>query len=210
MNDHTDLAVIGLTGPSGAGKSTVAALFAASKIPVIDADAEYHRLLLPPSPCLDDLVRVFSPAILTEQRTLNRAALSALVFEDSARGKARLKQLNEITHFYIKQRINALIASHRDKAAALVIDAPLLIEADMCAACDLTVCVLAPTELRVKRLVARDRRAESEIRARVHAQPSDSFYREHTDLVIWNDAQTETEQLQAAVDGCLRRVGVLL
>ena len=44
--------VIGLTGPTGAGKGRVAELFAAFGLHVLDADAIYHTLLIPPSPCL--------------------------------------------------------------------------------------------------------------------------------------------------------------
>ena len=52
--------IIGLTGPSGAGKGAVASLFAKYGIPSIDTDAVYHRLLVPPSPCLDELTERFA------------------------------------------------------------------------------------------------------------------------------------------------------
>ena len=203
--------VIGLTGPSGAGKSTVAAKFAAFGIPVIDADAVYHQLLIPPSPCLDALVREFSPKILAADSThLDRAALAALVFEDSDLGRARRARLNEITHFFVKEESDRLLRKYRaDGAPAVLIDAPLLIEAEMHRMCDLTVCVLAPMPVRIRRLMARDDRSEDAIRARIAAQPDDDFYLSHADVVIRTDDTTDADQLTQAVHDCLVRVGVL-
>ena len=56
--------VIGLTGPTGAGKGRVAELFAAFGLHVLDADAIYHTLLIPPSPCLVALRGAFGDGIL--------------------------------------------------------------------------------------------------------------------------------------------------
>ena len=85
--------VIGLTGPTGAGKGVVSEIFAAHGIPVIDADAVYHQLLIPPSACLNELVYTFGPQILNPDNTLNRRALGSIVFSD----EAMLLQLNAIT-----------------------------------------------------------------------------------------------------------------
>jgi dephospho-CoA kinase len=75
--------------------------------------------------------------------------------------------------------------------------------------CDLTVCVLAPMQVRIRRLMARDAKSEEAIRARIHAQPDDSFYLSHADVVIRTDDTTDTAQLTQAVQDCLARVGVL-
>ena len=122
------LCIIGLTGPSGSGKSTIATHFADLGIPVIDADRVYHELLLPPSACLDAIAAAFSTAVLTADGHLNRPALAALVFEDSDAGRERLSQLNRITHRFVIERTNELLAQYREQhLAAAVIDAPLLI-----------------------------------------------------------------------------------
>ena len=92
--------VLGLTGPTGAGKGTVAAVFAELYgIPSIDTDAVYHELLIPPSPCLDELVTAFGAEILRRDGTLDRPALSRIVFSDLSGEKQKL--LNGITHKYV-------------------------------------------------------------------------------------------------------------
>ena len=198
------LTIIGLTGPSGAGKSTIAALFTERGIPVIDADRIYHALLVPPSPCLDAIRKAFSDAVLHPDGTLNRKALSALVFEDSDAGRERLSRLNAITHRFVIQKTDEALAHYRAQGLpCVVIDAPLLIEAGMQQGCDLTICVLAPADVRIRRLMQRDGRSESELRARVQAQPDDTFYRAHADAVIVNDGTATKEQLRARVNDIL-------
>lgn len=205
------LCIIGLTGPSGSGKSTIATHFADLGIPVIDADRVYHELLLPPSACLDAIAAAFSTAVLTADGHLNRPALAALVFEDSDAGRERLSQLNRITHRFVIERTNELLAQYREQhLAAAVIDAPLLIEANMHHMCDLTVCVLADRQTRLTRLMARDHKDEAAILARIEAQPSDDFYLSNTDMVIYTDNQTTAQQLQGKVRDVLLRAKVEL
>ena len=205
------LCIIGLTGPSGSGKSTIATHFADLGIPVIDADRVYHELLLPPSACLDAIAAAFSTAVLTADGHLNRPALAALVFEDSDAGRERLSQLNRITHRFVIERTNELLAQYREQhLAAAVIDAPLLIEANMHRMCDLTVCVLADRQTRLTRLMARDHKDEAAILARIEAQPSDDFYLSNTDMVIYTDNQTTAQQLQGKVRDVLLRAKVEL
>ncbi|MBQ7337617.1 MAG: dephospho-CoA kinase [Clostridia bacterium] len=204
-----DFRIIGLTGPSGAGKSTVAALFAEWDIPVIDADRVYHQLLIPPSPCLDALTEEFSDGILAADGTLDRVALSALVFEDSDKGRARRTRLNEITHRFVIEKSEQLLAQYRVQGKpAAVIDAPLLIEAGMHRGCDFTVCVLAPEDLRVRRLTARDQKSEAAILARIHAQPTEQFYLSHTDAAVYNTG--DIDALRAQLQDVLRRAEVLM
>ena len=208
------LRVIGLTGPSGAGKSTVASLLAERGIPVIDADAVYHDLLIPPSACLDALSAAFTPVILAPDGSLDRTALAALVFEDSDTGRQKKELLNAITHRFIIEKTNQLLASYRaDGASAVVIDAPLLIEAGMHRDCDFNVCVLAPKEVRLRRLMARDGKDAASILARIHAQPDDDFYRSNTDAVIFNGTDNGTDpaaSLTAQLTQVLCRAGVKL
>lgn len=190
--------IIGLTGQSGAGKGAVAALFAEHGIPSIDTDAVYHELLLPPSACLDELVSEFSASILTPDGTLNRAALAAIVFAPTKNGATRRQRLNEITHRYVIDRTLALLTEYEKQGyKAAIIDAPLLIEAGLHTKCDRVIAVLADREIRIARLIQRDKLSHEQICARLDAQPDMSFYMEHADILIYNNGTTE--QLQTEI-----------
>jgi dephospho-CoA kinase len=197
--------IIGLTGQSGAGKGAVAALFAEHGIPSIDTDALYHQLLIPPSACLDELVSEFTASILAPDGTLDRAALATIVFEPTKNGKIRRQRLNEITHRYIIDRTLALLTEYEKQGyKAAIIDAPLLIEADLHTKCDHVIAVLADRDIRIARLIQRDKISREQICARLDAQPDISFYMEHADILIYNNGTTE--QLRAQVPYLLPEV----
>ena len=197
--------ILGLTGQSGAGKGVVASLFAQHGIPAVDADAVYHELLIPPSPCLDELRAEFSDAILNADGTLNRPALSALVFAPTDEGKARLRRLNEITHRYVIEQTVAMLEEYEKSGCrAAIIDAPLLIEAGLHRKCDHVIAVLADREVRVARLLQRDRLSVEQISARLDAQRDASFYMEHADMLIYNNGTID--ELKASVCSLISEV----
>lgn len=196
--------VIGLTGPSGAGKGEVARLFAAYGLPIINADQVYHDLLLPPSSCLDELTECFGRAILSPDGTLDRRALSGIVFSNPA----SLQQLNSITHRYVMEKTKALLAQFAAKGTrAVVFDAPQLFEAGAHRICNTVVTVLADRSLRIERIMQRDGiDAESAIR-RIDSQKSDDYFRKHSEYIIENN--TSIEDLLPAVRRILTETGVL-
>ncbi len=184
--------IYGLTGQSGAGKGTVAALFAEHGIPSIDTDAVYHELLIPPSACLDELVNEFTDAILAPDGTLDRAALAGIVFEPTCEGQRRRERLNEITHRYVIDRTMAMLSEYdKQGCRAAIIDAPLLIEAGLHKRCDRVIAVLADREIRISRLIQRDKLSREQICQRLDAQPDISFYIEHADILIYNEGTTQ-------------------
>lgn len=176
---------VGLTGPSGGGKGTVASLFARHGVPSIDTDAVYHELLIPPSPCLDELAQAFGIGILGADGTLDRKALAALVFAPGR--EAELKTLNRISHRHVLAEVRRLLAVYEAQGkAAVLVDAPQLFESGFDAECNTIVSVLAPRELRLSRIMARDGLDEARATARLDVQKSDEFFRAHSNAVICN------------------------
>lgn len=196
--------VIGLTGPSGSGKSTVGEWFRKEGIPVIDADALYRQLLLPPSPCLDELTQRFGPQILTEQKELNRKALAAIVFSDAA----ELADLNRISHAHIMAEIRRQLRVLEQKGTPVaVLDAPQLFEAHADVLCNLVVSVLAPLPLRLARIVRRDGISETEALRRMQSQYDDDFFVRHSDVILQNDG--DYRALEPQIQALLRRPEVM-
>ncbi len=201
--------IIGLTGPSGAGKGELGRCFERRGASVIDTDHIYHELLLPPSPCLDELVLAFGKDILTTSGTLDRTKMAGMVFGSDDTARERRATLNRITHNHVIKKTNELLAA--DRAANLsvaVIDAPLLFEAGMDSICDLVIAVLADRKTRMARLHVRDGKSHTELSARLDSQPDDNFYRSHADIVIVNNGCLG--DLQSQADAALRRAGIML
>ena len=85
--------LIGLTGNIGSGKSTVAQMFAARGIPVIDADGLARELQAPGQPAHTEIAAAW-PEVVGADGRLDRRRLSNIVFADS---KA-LKRLEAMMH----------------------------------------------------------------------------------------------------------------
>lgn len=196
--------ILGLTGPSGAGKGVVSELLASHGLSVINADEIYHCLLLPPSPCLDEIVGRFGQEVLSPDGTLDREALGKVVFSDPA----ALADLNSISHRYVMETIFFEIERLRRKdCPAVVLDAPQLFEAGADRLCTVVISVLADKELRLERIVARDGIDRERAMRRIAAQRSDEFFRVHSDYVIENNG--DVENLSPRVRSILEETGVL-
>ena len=184
---------VGLTGGIGAGKSAVARLLAERGAIVIDSDRLAREVIAPGTDGLAEVVAEFGPHVLGVDGGVDRAALAAAVFGDTA---AR-KRLESIIHPRVRAR-TAELAGAAPPDAIVVNDVPLLIEAGLEAGYELVIVVLAETETRVAR-VMRDRgMAEGEARARIAAQATDEQRRAAADILIDNNGTPA--ELAARVD----------
>jgi len=114
--------VVGLTGGIGSGKSTVADLFAALDVPVIDTDLIARQLTAPGGDALKEIRDTFPDAVMRADGTLDRAVLRRFVFGDAA---AR-KQLEAILHPRIRQEVELRLKQLHAPYAMIVI--PLLVQ----------------------------------------------------------------------------------
>jgi dephospho-CoA kinase len=144
---------IGLTGPIGCGKSTVAGwLREQPGVVVIDADAVARDVTGPGSPAVARIVERFGPAVAAPGDTLDRAALSRIVFADPA----ALWELEAIVHPLVRPRIIAAIDdAETADAPAVVIEAIKLVEGGLADLCDAVWFVTCPEATQRVRLTGR-------------------------------------------------------
>ncbi len=178
---------IGITGGSGSGKSTVADLFCSFGANTIDADIVYHDLLNNSAAMMRELKRRFPETILADGR-LSRRALAEIVFSDVD----ALCDLNAIAHkFVIEETERQMAALYEKNAQYICVDAIALFESGLSKICDVTVGVIAPRDVRLARITARDNIDSMAASARINAQKSDEFYRERCDYIIENDGDRD-------------------
>ena len=173
--------IIGLTGGSGTGKGTVAARMRELGAGWVDADAVYRDLCAANREMLAALNAAFG-GVTDETGALDRPKLAKIVFSDPE----KLAKLNEITIPYIRAASLDAMQAQADCPVVLY-DAPTLFEAGADDLCEKTIGVLAGTETRVQRVMARDGISEEAARARILAQPDDGFYRARCDYIIENN-----------------------
>ena len=188
------IAVIGLTGQSGSGKSFLSGRFSEKGIPVIDADKISHRVTGTDPDCLNAVRMAFGASVFDEDGSLSRKKLGTVAFSDPE----KLKLLNRTVFPFITREIEAQVdAAESAGQKLLLLDAPTLYEAEADRLCHFVVAVCAPFELRLKRIVERDRLSREAALLRLSAQNEDAYYAEKADLVLYNDG-TKEEFLQKA------------
>ena len=79
--------IIGLTGGIASGKSTTAAMFRERDIPVHDADAAVHDMMVPGGHAVDRVVDAFGSQVLAPDGSIDRQQLGAEVFAAPDRRK---------------------------------------------------------------------------------------------------------------------------
>lgn len=157
---------VGLTGGIASGKSTVARLFGALGIPIIDTDQVARDVVEPGQPPLERLVERFGPSILTPDGHLDRPALRNIVFSDP---KARA-DLEALTHPAIGVAVETMSATAGGPYQILVL--PLLVEKNLGSQLDRVLVVDCSEELQIRRLQARDGSTVEQARAILNAQAS--------------------------------------
>ena len=198
--------VIGLTGPSGAGKSYAAKIFSALGVPTINADEVYHDILSRGDACTKELAAAFGDRILDQNGLVSRKALADTVF-GKPQTAALLHTLNTITHKYVMSDIQKALADYEKKGVlAVLLDAPLLFEANAHLVCDVVVGLLAPHEARIARVIARDGITAEAAEKRLAAGKGEAFYREKCHYILENDDTTEV--LTAKIKELLIKIGV--
>ena len=146
--------VIGLTGGTGSGKSVVSKSLAEAGAVIVDADQIAHEIILKGEPAYLEIVEYYGTDILDAEGNIIRKKLGEIVFND----KEKLAFLNQCTHKYITAEVKRQIAAAKEEgtATAIIVDAPLLLEAKLETVCDLVWVVYADPEVRAQRVMARD------------------------------------------------------
>lgn len=183
------MTILGVTGPTGAGKTTLLREVEKLGGGVIDCDAVYHELLRSDLALQSALEREFGP-LRNESGAIDRKKLGAVVFRDAQ----RLETLNAIAWEAVVARSRALIEAYREQGRGLVaVDAIALLECPLKELCQLTVAVLAPPQVRVRRIMAREGISEDYAWARVKAQKPDEYFIQNCDHVLVNDCASAEE-----------------
>jgi len=196
---------VGLTGGIACGKSTVAKMLKDKGAFLIDADQVAREVVEPEQPAFQEIVQWLGEGVVAEDGSLDRQELAQIVFQD----QKALSTLNSIVHSRViqlfEERSNYILQKH--PGAIQVWDVPLLIEAGMQDAVDITVVVVSSEENQLLRLSQRDGLKKNNAIDRVQSQlPMDQKIAV-ADYVLYNNSTLD--DLQAQVDLLWRQLLLL-
>jgi dephospho-CoA kinase len=181
-NRHGPRLRIGLTGGIGCGKTTVANMFAALGVAIIDTDLIAHAMTSANGPAMAAIRAEFGARYLTADGALERASMRALVFSDPA---AKLR-LEAILHPLIRDAADA--EADRAHGAYVIYVVPLLIESGNWRARVARVLAIDCSEaLQIARVMARNGLQEVQVKAIMATQVSRQDRLAAADDVITND-----------------------
>jgi len=179
--------IIGITGGSGAGKTSAITALDALGAKSIDCDVLYHELLSNNEEMTAEINAHFKD--VSTDGKIDRKKLGAIVFND----KNSLLELNRITHKFVTIELERRIKSFKAQGISIIaIDAIALIESGLADMCDIVIGIVAPVEVRVSRIVDRDKLTEEQALMRINAQKPESFFRKNCDSIIENTFEAST------------------
>ncbi|MCG7442690.1 dephospho-CoA kinase [Dermabacter vaginalis] len=190
---------IGLTGGIGSGKSTVGKIWAREGHHVIDLDALSRAVLDQPGDGLEEAIAYFGEEYRDSATgTADRAALAALVFNDS---RARA-ELEEIVHRHLWAEVARLekdLAETMAAGASLLVvhDSPLLFELGHDAHYEAIVVVLTPEGERIDRVVRERGKTREYVEGVIRAQVCDKERQARGDVFIDNAGAPEGLETRA-------------
>jgi dephospho-CoA kinase len=186
---------IGLVGGVASGKSLVARMLVELGAGLLDADRTGHSLLADDPDVQQALRQRWGAKVFSSDGSVDRAAVASRVFGPNHSADAELQFLQQLLHPRIGRRL-AELGRQFDEAGtpAVVLDAPLLLEAGWKPFCDIVLMIDVPREVRLQRAKHRGW-TEEEFDRREAAQVSVEEKRRLADVIISNTG-TEDELRQ--------------
>ena len=186
---------IGVTGGAGSGKSSVCNRLQELGIKIISSDALAREAVAPGSTAHKKILNYFGEKVVLSDGKLNRQMLRRIIVND---GAAR-RSLEQFIHPEISKLMHRKIAQAEQNGDRVVaVEVPLLFELGMEKQFDLVVVVSADPNLRVKRLMDRDKVSREDAEELLNVQMPDREKEKRGGVVVSNNGSTE--QLINSVD----------
>lgn len=177
--------LVGLTGGIGSGKTTVAHMFEELGVPVYNSD-EKAKYLMVTSKDLKSRIKLLMGEKAYIGEELNREYIAEKVFTQ----KELLSKLNAIVHPAVRQDFK--IWASLQNAPYVIQEAAILFENGAYKNFDRMILVTAPKQLRLERIMLRDKVHENNILARMNYQWNDDKKTPLSHYIIENTDLDET------------------
>ncbi|MCF8075438.1 MAG: dephospho-CoA kinase [Desulfotignum sp.] len=176
--------IVAVTGSIACGKSTVSCMLQDRGARLIDFDRIAREVVMPGTQGYQRIVSDFGAGVVQPDATLDRKALSDIVFADDT----KRRHLEQITHPLIfdtfGQKLTVMTADYPDTIIQVAV--PLLIELNMQHVFDKVIVVYLPREIQIKRLAARENISVEAAKFIIRSQLSPEEKKQYAQYVIDN------------------------
>lgn len=171
---------VGITGGIGSGKTTVCKMFEQLSIPVYYADIEAKKLMTFDAHLKSEIKALLGKEAYHSNGRLNRGYVASQIFTD----KTKLAELNALVHPAVHVDAAKWFESQSTKYA--IQEAALLVENGSYKKMDHLIVVTAPVEMRIKRVVRRDKSDFDKVKRRIDNQLPEKEKKKVADFIIDN------------------------
>ena len=178
---------IGLTGGIGSGKSFVAKQLEAMEYPVYYSDNQAKKISNENLHVQEALISLLGPLVY-RNNALNKEYLREQLFSN----EEMRKKVNAIIHPAVRADFNNWLKEQKT-SEFIFNEAAILFETGAYKNFDAVILVHAPEEVKIERLIKRDRSSRSEIKSKMKAQWSDTRKKTLTRYHILNDGKASIE-----------------
>ena len=188
---------VGITGNIGSGKTIVCRVFEQFGVAIFDSDKRAKDLY-----CREDvkekIKQLFGNELFSENGEIDKKKLAQIVFADFK----LLNTLNELIHPLVLEEYKKWIDLHKDESYTLF-ESALLYPCNLTHLFDKIIFVEAPLDLRIKRILERDKTSLEHVKQRIEKQSfeKDDFF--YPDYVILNDEQHLIAPQVMEIHNCL-------
>ena len=183
---------LGCTGGIGSGKSFVSRIFAKLGYPVYFSDERAKMLYDTDGLLLEQLVELLGEDVL-ENGKINRAAMAGKIFGNGE----LLRKVESLVHPAVlrdfekwKGEVCREAALQGNTPSFVIFESAILLESPLVRECaDKVLHIKAPYELRIERVMERDRATREQVEARIARQWSDAQRDVLSDFVIFADSK---------------------
>ncbi len=171
---------VGITGGIGSGKSTVCEIFRQLGVPIFNSDYEAKKLL-ETTDIIDFYKKEFGDKVFING-LLDKQKIATLIFNNTE----ALQKVNNFIHPIVIDNFAKWIRIQKN-CKYVIKESALLLEKNNKGDLDYVVLVLAPEELRLKRVMSRDGIDESGVLKRIINQTPDEEKMKIASFIISND-----------------------
>jgi len=175
---------VGLTGNIGSGKTYVSEIFKTISVPVYNSDYEAKKFLTH-TQVKTDLFNHFGEKIITNYE-LDIKKLASIVFVNSN----ELNYLNNLIHPLVAEDFEKWCITNK-KSSYVIIETAILFESGFNKLVDKTIVVTAPLEIRLERIINRDKCRIEEVRMKMKNQWDEQIKVKLADFEIVNDGHKD-------------------
>lgn len=174
---------IGITGGIGSGKSTVCRIFENLGIPVFYADVVAKEIMVSDPLLMEGVLSAFGKESYDSEGKLNNKHIAGIVFNNNS----QLAVLNTLVHPAVFRAFDQWVAKVARTTPYIIKEAALLFESGSYKSCDKSILVTAPAEMRLQRVIGRDKVSAEQVLARMDKQMSEDDKAKMADFQIRND-----------------------